>query len=566
MKRLFLCAFFAVAAFLGISASAANGDIAGTIYSTDILTQLDGRDIPSYNIDGRTMIALEDLEQYGFNVKYDDSIRAVFINDTGECPSDFKPSVPRGKAGEAAGYYYESDISAYVNGMDITAFSLDGKMAACVEDLGNINNAEYDGISPYLMSYTWNESERLLSLYTCKSKLPDTDTIKDNYKNRSHEEYFGWFFSEELPTADGCLLIGGSSGTSHGTYMNYTYLRYSDKLYMNINGVLRAYGFRDVWGHLRVVNMRTEGETLIFDGTKHDGRSGTYRLDMPTFEMSAEEETGPDKSKASEWDFPESPVGKPVVTSGINVTVDDKPVQAYTVSEMFRRDENRTLIAADVLTHFGFTKSEEKEYTVYMKNTVSDTSWSDTIRSSGENAGTIAFSDKPVSVNGFALSAYDVNGIKMIDADYLWNLTAGKGTANYELYCRYGVSPALIRGEYDSESNTLRLDTSGKTGIYFERQKELVSNIYGEADDRSVKTVIADTAGYFAVKYKYDYTNDAEAYLAFNNGITYQLHEIFYTYGIGVTVDFYTDGTDIVGVGEDGTVMRFNTDTLTVTK
>ena len=79
MKRLFLCAFFAVAAFLGISASAANGDIAGTIYSTDILTQLDGRDIPSYNIDGRTMIALEDLEQYGFNVKYDDSIRAVFI-------------------------------------------------------------------------------------------------------------------------------------------------------------------------------------------------------------------------------------------------------------------------------------------------------------------------------------------------------------------------------------------------------------------------------------------------------------------------------------------------------
>ena len=70
MKKIIFALLIALGqAALGGAAYAANGDIAGKIYTTDILTQIDGRDIPSYAIDGETLIAVEDLEAYGFNVK-----------------------------------------------------------------------------------------------------------------------------------------------------------------------------------------------------------------------------------------------------------------------------------------------------------------------------------------------------------------------------------------------------------------------------------------------------------------------------------------------------------------
>lgn len=53
--------------FVSAAAYAANGDIAGTIYTTDILTQVDGKDITSYSLDGETLIALEDKEWELYN-------------------------------------------------------------------------------------------------------------------------------------------------------------------------------------------------------------------------------------------------------------------------------------------------------------------------------------------------------------------------------------------------------------------------------------------------------------------------------------------------------------------
>lgn len=68
MKRKFLGSIFAAAVMLFASAAyAANGDIAGTIYTTDILTQVDGKDITSYSLDGETLIALEDKEWELYN-------------------------------------------------------------------------------------------------------------------------------------------------------------------------------------------------------------------------------------------------------------------------------------------------------------------------------------------------------------------------------------------------------------------------------------------------------------------------------------------------------------------
>ena len=71
LPRLFMLMFNAV------SANAANGDVIQPIYSTDILTYMDGIPIKGYNIGGQTLICLEDLSNYGFSVYYCDEVRLI---------------------------------------------------------------------------------------------------------------------------------------------------------------------------------------------------------------------------------------------------------------------------------------------------------------------------------------------------------------------------------------------------------------------------------------------------------------------------------------------------------
>ena len=296
-KSGFGAAFFAALILASSAVFAANGDIAGDIYTTDILTQVDGRDIPSYSLDGEMLIALEDLEPYGFSVRYDDSIRTVFINQTGEAADDFKPTVKRGSVGGKAGYYYESDIAAYVNGQYVRAYSLDGKMVAKVEEIGNIiGDAKYYGVSigkydvsPYLMSYSYDDSQRLLSLYTGKNKLPSKEEIKDAFKNNGDEF---WFFDKEVPLEGGSVLIGGQHGTPHGTQNFIAYVG-DDSLYMPLYGVFASYGFTNFGGSIRAYDFEADGEYITFSGTRRDGREGKYRLDPRTFYLEVIEEIMP---------------------------------------------------------------------------------------------------------------------------------------------------------------------------------------------------------------------------------------------------------------------------------
>lgn len=106
----FIIGLIIISCVLFTKVYAANGDIKDTIYTTDILTQVDGKNIQSYSIDGETLIALEDLENYGYTVYYNDNIRSVFITKTGTVNPDYNPSIERGKVGGTAGYTYETDI------------------------------------------------------------------------------------------------------------------------------------------------------------------------------------------------------------------------------------------------------------------------------------------------------------------------------------------------------------------------------------------------------------------------------------------------------------------------
>ena len=147
------------------------GDVIDTIYTTDILTYVDDTPIRGYAINGKTMICLEDLRDYGFTVNYDDSVRTLYVDKTSEKSPDFTPFFERGKVGGVAGSVLKTDIKAYVNGIQANAYAIDGRMVAAVEDLGTTEEkpASYNNANPILnckMSYIYNDSERALRLYT----------------------------------------------------------------------------------------------------------------------------------------------------------------------------------------------------------------------------------------------------------------------------------------------------------------------------------------------------------------------------------------------------------------
>lgn len=225
-------------------AHANQGDIVHSIYSTDILTLVDGRPIESYNIGGQTMIALEDLSDYGFTVNYDDSARLLIVNKTHEADTDFATKIERNHPGRITGSTYESDISAMVNGNYIETESLDGKLAATVEQLGYSGIFDDYGIkqTQYHMEFDYNDSTRTLSLTTHpESALSYEEQINGlvNYENMVGN------YSHTLIKCNDfdVVLLNQDEG---GTVRNHLLLFYPNGHVINMSNILThdsAYAF-----------------------------------------------------------------------------------------------------------------------------------------------------------------------------------------------------------------------------------------------------------------------------------------------------------------------------------
>lgn len=169
---------------------AANGDVCGKIYSTDIMAYINGKAVPSYNIGGRTAIILEELYEQGYGIynEYNDETRT--LKSKGEfslAPEESISAVTRGSVGKILGDVYESDIKVFFNGNEIKGYNIGGKTAVLIEDLGEKDdspNEEY-GYSKYLANYVWNGDDRTISLNVLNTQ--DTDLG------------FPWYRSELLP-------------------------------------------------------------------------------------------------------------------------------------------------------------------------------------------------------------------------------------------------------------------------------------------------------------------------------------------------------------------------------
>ncbi len=170
MKKFLIIALFLLT--IPFSASAKVGDVTGEIYSTDIRTFINGVEVASYNIGGRTAVIIEDVldaDKHGY--AYDNYTRTLSFNTLE--PKYFAEQKIKSyeNAGKIIGSIYETDIKATVYDVVLPSYNIGGKTAVAIEDLGCDG-----GFSNIGGRYIWNDEERTLSLeflYSNQNIMPN---------------------------------------------------------------------------------------------------------------------------------------------------------------------------------------------------------------------------------------------------------------------------------------------------------------------------------------------------------------------------------------------------------
>lgn len=149
-----LLSLAAAAALSGLACGAEEAGVPpgarlGEVRATEIVTYVDGYPIPSVNVDGNMAIAVEDLADYGFSVRWDPEAGILYADSVRrpETPPDYVP-VPCETPGEVLGSVCASGIRVYVNGLAVPAFHLDGRMMVTLRDLAGDNTNNFWRTNP----------------------------------------------------------------------------------------------------------------------------------------------------------------------------------------------------------------------------------------------------------------------------------------------------------------------------------------------------------------------------------------------------------------------------------
>ena len=133
------------------------GDEIGNVLNSNIKTYIDGQRIPSYNINGKSVVLIRDLTNYGFDSFYDDKTKTSAVNFNPN--KTFTPIIMfeenNQPPGTVAFKYLYTEITAVVNGKFVESFNIKGNLAIFFSDLGDYGTFFWDSA----------KSESRLTLY-----------------------------------------------------------------------------------------------------------------------------------------------------------------------------------------------------------------------------------------------------------------------------------------------------------------------------------------------------------------------------------------------------------------
>ena len=159
-----------------ISVSAATGK-AGNYYYTDIKSYVRGKLIDSYNVGGKTVILVEALRTYGFNVDWDGNARTLTITDTKGTATSSATAAANGAIGAVAGSYYHTDIVTYFNGVAIESYNLGGQTVIPATKLRDFG---YDVV--------WDADNRRVLIQTEPNQVVETPPATAAFENITVKE------------------------------------------------------------------------------------------------------------------------------------------------------------------------------------------------------------------------------------------------------------------------------------------------------------------------------------------------------------------------------------------
>ena len=116
-------------------ALAANGDIIGRIYSTDIRAFINEVEVESYNIGGKTAVVIEDIiAENSHGYIYDDNSRTLKLFSLNPDYLVEEKAQNKAKPGRVIGNIYETDIKTSIYDVVIPTYNIGGKTAVAIEE------------------------------------------------------------------------------------------------------------------------------------------------------------------------------------------------------------------------------------------------------------------------------------------------------------------------------------------------------------------------------------------------------------------------------------------------
>ncbi len=259
---------------------------------TDIRVTLDGQEIPSVCAFGEMFICADVLDDFGYTLSYDDSVRALIAVKNalpaGSAQKEFNPERPQEVT--------FSDISVVINGNVFgTAPELvnegvipetivvGGMMYVSANAVSNTPAVSYCDV----LGIKWDGRERALRL---KDEPSGTKVQQEeafiNPVPENGAELFGWQKGETYEGEGFEIIDCYQSGTPHGTYHHYKYIEDSGRS-IYLNPTFRLYNLFSHWGRIEVFDFRIEGRTLYFGSERNlwetgEYKTGEYALDLDT--------------------------------------------------------------------------------------------------------------------------------------------------------------------------------------------------------------------------------------------------------------------------------------------
>ena len=293
MKKLISFLVAAILFYTGFTADAEHfTEMPFVTTPTDIRVTLDGREIPSVCAFGEMFICADVLDDFGYTLSYDDSVRALIAVKNalpaGSAQKEFNPERPQEVT--------FSDISVVINGNVFgTAPELvnegvipetivvGGMMYVSANAVSNTPQQTYCDV----LGIEWDGWERALRL---KDEPSGTKAQQEeSFINPVPEEgfeLFGWQKGETYEGEGFEIIDCYQSGTPHGTYHHYKYIEDSGRS-LYLNPTFRLYNLFGYWGKTEVFDFRIEGRTLYFGGERNlwetgEYKTGEYALDLDT--------------------------------------------------------------------------------------------------------------------------------------------------------------------------------------------------------------------------------------------------------------------------------------------